>query len=150
MKAARALVLAPLLLLGGSSDDLRALVSTHLPQIQTVPLKRGAPTWDRHYNAIRAKGTHVAPFLAEHLTNDAPSLVFEYFPHSQGDVAHVLLCDLYDRDLTWPVAGQAPIGGHPSVSFFDYLALVGRASGRFQLADAWARVIQSHAPAGDA
>lgn len=120
-----------------SSQSLEEIVLENLPLIQDIPPKIGEPTSDRHALAILLRGREASPFLINSLTNALQSRVVDGFQYAVGDLAHRLLCEIYRKPFLWPVANAEPVGGHPQVSFQDYLALVNSPSGREKLRALW-------------
>ena len=115
----------------------------NLPLIEYVPVKIGEPHTDAHAGAIMSHGKGAVPYLIDCLTNESPTKVIEGFQYAVGDVSHRLLCELYDKPgITWPLEGVTPVGGHPEVSFQDYLALVSSPNGRKKLQALWIETIK--------
>lgn len=65
------------------------------------------------------------------------SRVIESFQYTTGDLAHRLLCETCQKPFLWPVENAKSVGGHPKVSFQDYLAFVNSPGGREKLRTLW-------------
>jgi hypothetical protein len=111
--------------------------SADLSLVEMINPKPGGPEADPIVSNILAAGTNAVPFLIGKIIDDTPSRFGDGFQYRIGDIAHRLLCDIYGGDFLWPVADATPIGGHPQVTWQDYLALVGEPVGRKKLQQMW-------------
>lgn len=130
------------------------VVAEALGRIDSMPAKLGQPQTDREVIRVLARGADAVPALIEHLVSNEPSRFVDFFGYSRGDLAHRLLCELYLRPLTWPVAdlGES-VGGHPRPTFQDYLAYVDAPHGRERLQERWREIVRNvplPPPVGDA
>jgi hypothetical protein len=88
---------------------------------------------------------NATPCLIDKLLDDTPTKYAYLFQYKVGDAAHALLCEIYKKDALWPVEGQTPMGGHPSLTFMDYCAYVEAPNGRRTLQDRWRTLVEAQA-----
>lgn len=123
------------------NSALRSAID-ELAKIEQLPSKLGEQHNDPRAARIVAAGTNAAPLLVARITDTTPSGVTELFSYTVGDIAHRLLCEIYQKPFLWPVADAKPIGEHPQTSFQDYIAFVSAPDGREKLRRLWSEVIQ--------
>ena len=127
----------------GSASDVQAVVAHNLPLIQYLCPKRREPQRDEHARVIVSLGKQAAPYLIESLADERPSQVPDIFYPTVGDVAHDLLCEIYQTDAMWIFDGREPIDMGHGFWFGDYVALVKSRGGREKLRQIWQRFVRS-------
>ena len=105
--------------------------------------KQGEPQWDEHAIQITNLGRRAAPYLVDKLTDESPSQVFEFFPYAIGDVALVLLTDIYQTS-SWPSPDDSIQIPKIHDDFRDYVAFVKSEGPRERIKQSWKNYIQTH------
>jgi hypothetical protein len=80
-----------------SEDQIKSIVE-QIPRIEGMPPKRGEPQTNEIAATIIKLGNRASPYLVEKITDENQSQNPKWYVN--GDIAHVLLCEIYNRD--WP------------------------------------------------
>jgi len=120
-----------------------AQVVDEISLIEGLPPKVGEPLGDPHAVAIVLLGREAAPYLAERITDDSPSLVVYGFQYKLGDLALVLLNEIY-RPRSWPFPDDSRQLPRKHGDFRDYLDFVNSPGGRQELKEHWMQFIQGN------
>lgn len=124
-----------------SPEQIQGIVNNiHL--IVGLSQKQGEPQWDEHAIQITKLGKLAAPNLADKITDESPSQVFELFHYAIGDVALALLVDIYQAP-GWPFPDGSIQIPKTYGDFRDYLAFVKTKGARERLKQAWKIYIQT-------
>lgn len=112
-----------------------------------LQLQKGELQWDEHAFKIVELGKKAAPFLVEKITDKSPSKVMEFFHYKIGDIALVLLDDIY-QPPSWPFPDnsvQIPIKyGDYRGDFRDYVYFINSEGARERLKESWKSYIRTH------
>jgi hypothetical protein len=126
-----------------ASEPAAATAVRQLSRVRELPEKAGLPFTDPHAKAVLALGKQAAPYLVQAIPDTTPTGTSQFFVYSVGDVAVVLLIDIY-KVPTWPFpsAEQAlPVG---TGDFRDYVAFMSSADNRQRLKQAWQTYVDTH------
>ncbi|HEY6946594.1 MAG TPA: hypothetical protein VI431_15755 [Candidatus Acidoferrum sp.] len=111
--------------------------------IEGLPPKSREPQTDKYAAAIVALGKNAAPFLVEKLTDTSPSKVVYGFQYAIGDVALVLLDDIY-QPQDWPFPdGRFKIPENYG-DYRDYVDFFSSPGSRRRLKESWQDFIKKH------
>lgn len=118
-----------------TSTSVSLNLCTHVSQIRSVPLKRGLPVEDPHYNALRSDPLSAKSCLLELITNE--TLMAD--PRSEptkvdgfvvGDLALFLLSDfdLVSFDAVMPEEVRATLPQRGVLAYFEWVRKPGNRS----------------------
>jgi hypothetical protein len=111
--------------------------------IEGLPPKRGERIEDEHAEAIIALGEKAAPYLVEKLTDASPSKVVYGFQYKVGDVALVLLHEIY-RPPNWPFPDGSFDIPRKYGDYRDYVKFVNSDGTRKRLRKSWKNYIKKN------
>jgi hypothetical protein len=135
---------------GTESPDQSSPPSGHIKRtvdkitlIEGLPPKRGEPIEDEYARAIIALGKKAAPYLVEKLTDTSPSRVVYGFQYRVGDIALVLLHEIY-RPPYWPFPDTSFDIPPKYGDYRDYVDFVNSNGMRERLRKSWKRYIKKN------
>lgn len=120
-----------------------ARVVDEIGLIEGLPPKVGEPLGDPHAVAIVTLGKKAAPYLVEKITDNSPSLVIYGFQYKLGDLALVLLNEIY-RPRNWPFPDDSRQLPRNHGDFRDYLDFVKGPGRREELKETWTRFVEEN------
>ena len=126
-----------------SSEQAATQAVRNLAQVIELPPKRGEAFVDPYAVAVLKLGKAAAPRLVDAIIDTTPTRTASLFQYTVGDVAIVLLSELYQTS-TWPYptsTGEVP---RHTGDFRDYVEFMSRAESRLHLQAAWRQFVASH------
>jgi len=98
--------LEPIVLLGSklSEDKVRQIVEK-IELIESLEPKYDQPQWDENAALVLALGERTAPYLVQRITDEQPGRCAMW--PAVGDVAHMLLSEIYNRPWPTPAFAEA-------------------------------------------
>lgn len=125
-----------------SSDPAKAAVDD-IKLIQGLPPKAGEPQTDPHAIAIMKLGKSAGPYLVAKLSDTTPSKVVYGFHYTIGDIALVLLEEIY-QPPGWPFPDNSETMPAAYGDYRDYESFMASAGSRQRLQESWKKYIQQH------
>jgi hypothetical protein len=126
-----------------SSQDQVSEIVDGIILIEGLPPKAGERPADQHAAAIVALGKKAAPYLVERLTDTSPTRVVYGFPYEVGDIALVLLDEIY-HPAGWPFPDDRIKIPQKYGDYRDYRDFVHSAGSRERLRQSWQEFIKDH------
>jgi hypothetical protein len=127
-----------------SAKTVRRIVD-EIGLIQGMPPKSGEPQTDPHARAIMELGKAAGPGLAEKLTDTSPSQVANLYRSAIGDVALVLLTEIY-KPPSWPFPDGSFKLPEKYGDYRDYVEFVNSHGARKRLQRSWRSFVQRQSP----
>lgn len=104
--------------------------------IKALPPKQGEPLGDKHALAIVSLGKKASPYLVKKITDTTPTPIFYLFQYKVGDIALVLLHEIY-HPSSWPSPEGSLTIPQRYGDYRDYVDFVSTLEGRTQLKKSW-------------
>jgi len=114
-------------------------------KIRILPVKEGEPFEDPYAQKIISLGRKAAPFLANKIVETTPSNWGYTVSYEIGDMAHLLLCEIYGKSFFWPIEGQRQWQerDRSMPPIFVYKELIELPGAREDLKEMWLELIRS-------
>ena len=115
-------------------------ISYLIYQVETLPNDIGGVYLDHDAKKILTFKKRAAQFLIEKLNNETLSRHINLFQYTISDVAHFLLCEIYQKPFLWPVEKYSP--DERTARIQDYLTFVRAPGGRQFLKNMWENLVR--------